>query len=321
MSQPAVSSTGLITGEAVVLDLRPARLGSRSLALLVDLVIESVALGLLLSVISWLFISGGTDSRFARALLIVFAVSFLVGYPVVAQTFWQGRTIGKAWLGIRTVRSDGGTVRVRHALVRTLVGLVEFPLGLAVVSSLFSETGRRLGDTFAGTAVVHDSIPFLGRQVLVMPPPLVAWALAADINGVDERLAMDVRAFLGRAPLLRKERRWELSAAYANALVVRVLPAPPPGAPAEHVLHAVMAERQRRQVMRAVPAPGQWHAYTPLNGPHVPPGQQQWQRPPQPQGPQTDFYPSAPPAPPAPQRQPPAPPDNGDTGGGYTLPG
>jgi len=56
---------------------------------------------------------------------------------------------------------------------------------------------------FAGTAVVHDRIPLLGRQVLVMPPPLVTWALSADLNGVDERLATDVRSFLGRAPLLR----------------------------------------------------------------------------------------------------------------------
>jgi uncharacterized RDD family membrane protein YckC len=319
MSQPAVSGTGLITGEAVVLDLRPARLGSRSLALLVDLMAEGLALSLLLSVAAAVFFR--TDPGYARALLIVCAVAFLVGYPVVTQTFWQGRTIGKAWLGIRTVRTDGGTVRVRHALVRTLVGLVEFPLGLAVVSSLVSPTGRRLGDIFAGTAVVHDNIPMLGRMPLVMPPPLVSWALAADINGVDERLATDIRAFLGRAPMLRKERRWALSAAYANALVARISPPPPPGAPAEHVLHAVMAERQRRQVMRAMPpAAGTWHAYPPLTGPQP----QQWQQS-RPPGQQTDFYASPPPAP---QAQPPAPPAGGDSGGdsggsdsgGFTLP-
>ena len=266
MSQPAVSPMGLVTGEAVVLDMRPARLGSRSLAFVIDLAAQFLALLLVILLVGGLLLQGA-DERMVRALLIAIGLLFLAGYPIIALTFWHGRTLGKAALGIRAVRTDGGTMRVRHATVRTLVGLVELPIGIGIVVSLFSRNGSRLGDMFAGTTVVHDRIPTLGRMPLVMPPPLVNWALAADISAVDERLAGDVRAFLGRAPMLRRDVRWSLSSAYADALVSRISPPPPMGAPPEHVLHAVMAERQRRAVMRSQATGPRGAAYAPPPAP------------------------------------------------------
>jgi uncharacterized RDD family membrane protein YckC len=317
MSQPAVSSTGLITGEAVVLDLRPARVGSRSVAAAVDFALSIFAFSMLGAAVGAF---SGADPRFVRALVIVGLVLFLVGYPVISLTYFHGRTLGKNMMGIRVVRTDGGTVRVRHATVRTVIGLLELPLGLGLLASLCSRTGRRLGDMFAGTAVVHDRIPLLGRQVLVMPPPLVNWALSADLNGVDERLATDVRSFLGRAPLLRVERRWDVSAAFANAVVAKVTPPPPAGAPPEHVLHAVMAELQRRRVLRSA-------MYAP-SGYGAPSGQpvQGWTANRSAYAPYVDGRPTAAPAagyypePPRATSSPAAPPAMGNAGG-FTLPG
>ncbi len=312
MPQAAVSSTGVITGEAVVLDLRPARIGSRSIAAIVDMTLSVFAFALLGGALSG-FRNG--DPRLVRALVIIGLVLFLVGYPVISLTYFHGRTLGKTMLGIRVVRTDGGTVRVRHATVRTVIGLIEISLGVAVLASLCSRTGRRLGDMFAGTAVVHDRIPLLGRQMLVMPPPLVNWALGADLSGVDERLATDVRSFLGRAPLLRPERRWQLSAAFADAVVAKVSPPPPAGAPPEHVLHAVMAETQRRRALRSAalaPSGAQAPGWGTPRAAHVAYADGR----PVPPALQTEFSPDAP------QRPVTAPPPAPVGGaGGFVLPG
>ena len=56
-------------------------------------------------------------------------------------------------LGLRVVRDDGGPIRFRHALVRGLVGVVEIWLtvgAVALVVSLASSQGKRLGDFLAG---------------------------------------------------------------------------------------------------------------------------------------------------------------------------
>jgi len=179
MTSPALSGTGIVTGEAVVLDVRPARLGSRSIAAVLDFFISSIAVYFVFVILGVAVITGGrdVDQRLLAAISIGAGVLFFVGYPVISQTIFGGRTIGKAALGIRAVRIDGGTLRLRHAAVRSVASLVEFPLGIAAVASLLSPTGRRVGDMFAGTAVIHDRIPVLGRMPLVMPPPLILEAL------------------------------------------------------------------------------------------------------------------------------------------------
>lgn len=255
MAHAAVSATGVVTGEAVVLDLRPARLGSRSVAFLLDLAAQAAALFLVFLALDALLQS--VDDGMATAIVVVLVVVVLVGYPTAAETFWHGRTLGKAAMGIRTVRLDGGTLRFRHAIVRWLVGWVaEFATCLAVLVSLLSPTGRRLGDLAAGTVVVHDRIAVLPTPPIVMPPPLAHWAVAADLSGIDDRLATTVRGLLARASYLHPDARRSTTATLATTVAAHVSPPPPP-APPEHFLHAVIAERARRELSRGQAPYGQ----------------------------------------------------------------
>lgn len=154
-----------MTGEAVVLDLQTAKLPSRALAITLDLLVEFAALFLVSLTLSVTLI--GLDGAALAATLIGLLVFFLVAVPVMVETFTHGRSLGKAALGLRVVRTDGGPVRFRHSLVRGLVGFMELVAmtGVpAVITSAVNVDGKRLGDIFAGTVVVRERAPGGGRR-------------------------------------------------------------------------------------------------------------------------------------------------------------
>jgi uncharacterized RDD family membrane protein YckC len=254
---PVVSE--LVTGEAVVLELRLARLASRSLALGIDLTVQ--LLGLL---VGTLVVAGpveSVDSALAAAIALVFYVAVIVGYPVAVETATRGRSLGKLALGLRVVREDGGPIAFRHAFVRALVGIVEIWAtfgSVALLSSLASTKGKRLGDALAGTVVVRERVPTPSAPVTAMPPPLAGWASTLDISRVPDDLALAARQFLARANDLAPTVRDDLAARLAGSVAAVTAPAPPPGTPAWAFLAAVVAERRRRELARlgAHPAPG-----------------------------------------------------------------
>lgn len=114
----------LVTGEAVALDLRVARLASRGCAILLDLLFQAVLLNVLLYVT--LMTSLVADDAWTAGLTILVVAAVFVGYPCLFETLTRGRTLGKMALGLRVVADDGGPIRFRQALLRALAGVVEF---------------------------------------------------------------------------------------------------------------------------------------------------------------------------------------------------
>lgn len=256
------ADAGLVSGEAVELDVRAARLGSRVLALLIDLVVQAgLALLLLLGLL--LLVSrlpvGVVDEALFDALRTVLVVAVLVGYPVLMERFVRGRTVGKLAVGLRVVRADGGPVGVGQSLTRALVGVaVEWPgLVLPLVSWAASLTvmltdprGRRLGDLVAGTLVVHTRGAGIWRPVPLAVPPLVGWAQTLDLSRLDDGLALAARQYLGRLHQLVEPDRARLGRGLWTEVAAVVSPPPPWPAPETVYLAAVLAERHRRAVLR-----------------------------------------------------------------------
>ncbi|MEU7785901.1 RDD family protein [Amycolatopsis sp. NPDC049159] len=249
----------LVTGEAVVLDLRVAKLASRALAMALDVLIQFALL--LAAFIVLTLTVPGEDEALAVTLILVIVVLILVGYPVLAETLSRGRSLGKMAVGLRVVRVDGGPIRFRHALVRGLAGFVVdfWTLGLfgavAVIVSLCSSDGRRVGDFLAGTLVVRERVPeTTGHPAMAMPPGLEGWAAHLDLTRLPDDLALASRQFLTRFAQLRPEAAqalgWGLARQVSEALGTPV----PPGVPAWAFLAAVLAERRNRDHARAVQA-------------------------------------------------------------------
>jgi uncharacterized RDD family membrane protein YckC len=254
----------LIGGEAVPIDLRVARIGSRSIAFVIDLVVEFVAAGFLLGIVSNL----GLESAAIAALDVGLLVLVFIGYPAVLETAWNGKTLGKAAMGLRATRDDGGPLRFRHALVRALTrylvdGLPPV-LGLpGVVSMLVSNRGKRIGDVLAGTLVLQARVPHLAGFVSPMPPPLAGWATTLDLTRLSDALALQCRQFLGRVNQLSPDARERLGASLVAAVQSSVTPPPPLGTPGWAYISAVLAERRRREEMRRQPMPPPGYAAVP----------------------------------------------------------
>ena len=152
----------IVTGEAIVLDLPCARFPARILSRIIDMAVELLLFFIIAVLVGLGEGSGTLDSAMTTALIIAGLVLATVGYPVVFETLSRGRTLGKLALGLRVVADDGGPERFRHAFVRGLVGFLECWLlfGVpALITSILSARGKRLGDVFAGTFVLRERAP------------------------------------------------------------------------------------------------------------------------------------------------------------------
>jgi uncharacterized RDD family membrane protein YckC len=243
----------IVTGEAVAIELRPAGVGSRGIALVIDLTAQFVLLLLLIWLVS--SISGALDSAVVETVVLVVFVTIVLGYPVGFETLWRGRTPGKAAMGVRVVRDDGGPIRFRHAFVRGLVGVVVDRPGLssgllALIPMLISARSKRLGDLAAGTVVVQERVPSRVAAPPPLPPELAGWASGLDLTRVTDDLAAEIRLFLTRARQLAPWKREEMASRLHAELVTRTA-APPPGVPPWVYLSTVLAERRRREIERS----------------------------------------------------------------------
>lgn len=239
----------LITGEAVVVDLRTAKFATRAVAFGIDTFVQAVALFLVVLIT----VLTASDDALRAAIGLSLGVLVLVGYPTAIETLTRGRSLGKLAMGLRVVRQDGGAIRFRHALVRALGGFfVDFwALGLggviALFVSMFSPQGKRVGDYLAGTIVIRERVPQQTATPLEMPPMLAGWAASLDLTGLPDDLVLAARQFLTRFTELGPATQWALGTAIADDLGNAVR------SPREQHIHpypyiaAVLAERRNRE--------------------------------------------------------------------------
>lgn len=162
-------SISVKTPESIAFSYELAGLGSRFLALAIDLLLQVLILAGILWA-SYLLESSAPKSphaspdKLAQSLIvaiiaaILFAVFF--GYFIAFEAFWNGQTPGKKLLGIRVVRDGGYPLDLAGSFIRNLIRIGEITLGFYAISAvvaLLSPENKRLGDMAAGTIVVRDA--------------------------------------------------------------------------------------------------------------------------------------------------------------------
>lgn len=257
-AMPTASDHGqrIVSGEAVELDIRIARLGSRAVALAIDVVMmigTMFVTVLLLSLVSIVF--GGLDGPLVGSIVVITFVMGFIVYPVASEVLSSGRSLGKAAMGLRVVLDDGGPIRLRHSLTRALIGTaIEFP-GLvlppltwlaSLTTMVVNPNGKRLGDLAAGTIVIHERSPASWGWVPPMPPYLAPWAANLDLTDLDDRLALAVRHYLSRNSQLKEPARTALGIQLAREVASCTTPPAPPYTHGWAYLAAVLHERNRR---------------------------------------------------------------------------
>ena len=242
----------VVTGEAVVLDLRIAKLPSRAIARIIDFALQYALL--LLSFVVLAAVGSGTnlDEAALVGIELLIVVLIVLGYPVIFETLSRGKTLGKMAMGLQVVRDDGGPVQFRQSLVRALMGIIEIWIlfVIAVVASATSVRGKRVGDHLAGTVVVRVRMPRDAARMVGMPERLATWAAGLDLSRLPDDLALTARQFMARSQALRPEVREPMGLGLAQDVSRYVSPAPPAGVHPQEYLAAVLAERRRRDAAR-----------------------------------------------------------------------
>lgn len=267
----------LVTGEAVVLQVRIARMPTRALACAIDVVLQGIVLVVLISLLTGFLIGGQASEALAAALIFIVVLLVVIGYRVVMETLTRGRTLGKMVLGLKVVRDDGSSIRFRQALVRSLLWFfVDFAPWFAacpgIVASLMNKQGKRFGDMVSGTVVIRERHQPMASPPLFVPGHLVQWAQSLELSRLSDDLANASRDYLARYTELQPDARTALGDALASRMAVLTAPAPPVPLIAPAYLSAVLAERRRRELNRlATRRPLHAPSYAIPPGPFAPP--------------------------------------------------
>jgi len=236
---------GIVTPQGVVLDLETAGVGHRGAARLIDLAVLLALAGGITQLADYL---PGT------AAVVVQLVAFLLlffGYPVVAETYYRGRTIGKAALGLRVVTLEAGPIGFREAMIRSLFQLVDIgTLGIgALLSGMVSARSQRLGDVAAGTFVIRDPRSVAHVPAVPFTPPMGTEAMVAslDVRRLTPEQERIIRSFLLRVGELSVAARVDLGRRIAEGTARRLSHDPAHIGDPETYLVSVMAARQLRE--------------------------------------------------------------------------
>lgn len=179
------------TPEHLAFRVRVAGLARRSLAWTIDLTVRAAILfGLYLAFIVAstrlleldINLEGVGKGLFFVAL---FVLDWL--YFVVAEVLSNGRSPGKAALGLRVVRENGLPISWRESAIRNLLrgaDLALIPphfLPVGPVIMLFDRKFRRLGDFVAGTMVVVEEKVEVAKHIAIEPDPKLVEALPKSL--------------------------------------------------------------------------------------------------------------------------------------------
>ncbi len=273
----------LLSPEGVRLDFAVAGPAPRIFAYAIDFVIVMVLLALLFIFVitslpigravgqaigRWLTTHGHQLQREARAahpngrtigavegvmLAAVMLAQFVVEFGYF--TFWEmvtnGRSPGKAAVGLRVVRRNGYPIDLRSSLVRNVMRIVDmlpayYLVGL--ISIVLSPTSERLGDHVAGTIVMRLDRPTAAAEIDSADEPAALALTREQLARIGPRELQLIRATLRRVEDLPGERSQALLGEVAETMRARLaiaeLPNHDPRAFLRDVL--VLAERYAR---------------------------------------------------------------------------
>ncbi|HEY5257761.1 MAG TPA: RDD family protein [Candidatus Baltobacteraceae bacterium] len=221
------------TPESVAFRYELAGLGSRFLAVFVDLLIQVAVILLIFWGLTYLashaspaVVRQEHQDSWAQSIgiAIVVAIVFTIfyGYFILFEIFWNGQTPGKKLLGIRVVRDGGYPVDFGASFLRNVIRIGEQLLlfyALSAVSTLLSPENKRVGDYAAGTIVVRES-RFVPIKNFLRALPQPASVTAASLLGDEERAL--IANFLERRDQLSGDRRRDLALRIAARVRPRV---------------------------------------------------------------------------------------------------
>jgi uncharacterized RDD family membrane protein YckC len=184
------------------MELAPAGVGSRFLALALDTVIQVLVYVAIILLAIWLgpvvhlqwlpaaWVGG-------IAIFLLFCVYW--GYFAAFEILWHGQTPGKRVVGIRVVKDSGRPITAIEGIGRNLVRLIDglFFYVVGMISVMLSPQNKRLGDYVAGTVVIHDQPTSEVKPDWSFSRPLET-PFRPELSNVSEQDLIVIETFLHR---------------------------------------------------------------------------------------------------------------------------
>jgi uncharacterized RDD family membrane protein YckC len=221
------------TPEQVQLQFAIAGIGSRFLAVAIDTIIQVVVLGGIGLILGFLGVTGffaiwRQMSLWLWAGLIAFFFLLYFGYFAFFEILWGGQTPGKRTIGIRVIKETGRPLSPSETIARNLMRIVDQMPGfyaVAVLTAMFNDESKRLGDFVAGSIVVREhSLDEMRGAWSAATAPSVSRSLlganrltAEEVSLIDtflvrrHELAHDVRSHMAYEILRRLEPKLTLT--------------------------------------------------------------------------------------------------------------
>ena len=185
-----------------------------------------------------------SDAIIAEGLSSLSFVLVFVGYFIICEMLWSGRSVGKRAAGIRVVSTTGAAEGFWSILLRNVARLIDFlPIFYIVgsISILATENNQRIGDMLANTIVIRERLaadrgqtgsksdvhqswttPVYGSATSwagpALPDALVTW----DVSMVSDAEIALIRQFLSRRWEYNKESRERLAVQLKERIESRV---------------------------------------------------------------------------------------------------
>jgi uncharacterized RDD family membrane protein YckC len=147
-------SKNVITNSQFIrLRLVPASVAQRIFARIIDCIIVSFASSTLMGVTA--ILSSITNDYVTYSVIFLNLLPFL--YPLIAEVFWNGQTLGKSFMKIRVIMADGNALTTSAAIVRFLLFFVDayfFLIGLIFMFT--NKSHQRIGDMAGGCIDISE---------------------------------------------------------------------------------------------------------------------------------------------------------------------
>ena len=185
------------TAQNISITQNAAGVAERILAFLID------GLIMLVYIILVNFLLGGLEGSMSEKWVFYLVIGLpLFLYFLIWETFWDGRSPGKAALELRVVKLDGSKPAFSNYLVRWLLRIVDVTLtsgSVAVITILMNGKGQRLGDIAATTTVISEKEQVGFDQTLLMALPADYQPQYPQVTVLTDKDVQDIKMLYAEA--------------------------------------------------------------------------------------------------------------------------
>lgn len=150
----------ITTPENIEVEYTLADIGSRTAAVIIDSLVQGLFILILgIAIVLIMVYSQDFWQRYYGWIVGISLLTYAIityGYFIAMELSMNGQTLGKKAMNLRTIRTNGQPITLKHSAIRNLFRVFADMLGIGAILIFFNKQHKRLGDMAASTIVVVE---------------------------------------------------------------------------------------------------------------------------------------------------------------------